>query len=107
MRDVSIIGVGQTRVKEHWARSRRDLAVESVLAALKDAHIDHADAIYVGNMLSGELTAQENLGALIADEAGMRGIEALKVEAACGGGGGALHVGYLAVASGMYDAVIV
>ena len=37
---------------------------------------------------------------LIADEVGLRGIEAMKVEAACGGGGAALHVGYLAVASG-------
>src|SRR5574341_130923 len=107
MRDVSIIGVGQTRVKEHWARSLRDLAVESVLAALKDAHIDHADALYVGNMLSGEMTAQENLGALVADHIGMAGTETLKVEAACGGGAAAVHVGYLAVASGQFDVVIV
>ena len=31
----------------------------------------------------------------------------MKVEAACGGGGAALHVGYLAVASGQFDIVIV
>jgi acetyl-CoA C-acetyltransferase len=107
MRDVSIIGIGQTQVKEHWDRSLRELATEAVLAALKDAHADHADAIYVGNMLSGELTGQENLGALIADQIGMRGVEALKIEAACGSGAAALHVGYLAVASGQYDTVIV
>jgi acetyl-CoA C-acetyltransferase len=107
MRDVSIVGIGQTKVKEHWDKSLRNLSVDAVLAALKDAHVDSADAIYVGNMLSGELTGQENLGALIADEIGMRGIEALKIEAACGGGGGALRVGYLAVASGQFDAVIV
>lgn len=107
MRSVSVVGIGQTKVKEHWDKSLRQLATEAVLGAMKDAHVDHADALYVGNMLSGELTGQENLGALIADEIGMRGIEALKIEAACGGGGGALHVGYLAVASGEYDAVIV
>ncbi len=107
MRNVSIIGIGQTRVKEHWARSLRELAVESVLAALKDAHIDRADALYVGNMLSGEMTGQENLGALVADHIGMAGIETLKVEAACGGGAAAVHVGYLAVASGQFDIVIV
>lgn len=107
MRSVSVVGIGQTKVKEHWDKSLRQLATEAVLGAMKDGHMDHADALYVGNMLSGELTGQENLGALIADEIGMRGIEALKVEAACGGGGGALRVGYLAVASGEYDAVIV
>ncbi len=107
MRNVSIAGIGQTKVKEHWDKSLRHLAVEASLAALRDAHMDHAEALYVGNMLSGELTGQENLGALIADEIGMRGIEAFKVEAACGGGGGALRVGYLAVASGQFDTVIV
>jgi len=54
------------------------LATQAILAALKDAHVDQADALYVGNMLSGELTGQENLGALIADEIGMRGIEAMR-----------------------------
>ena len=107
MRDVSIIGVGQTKVREHWDKSLRELAVETILAALKDAHIDHADAIYVGNMLSGEMTGQENLGALVADHIGMAGIETLKVEAACSGGAAAVHVGYLAVASGQCDVVIV
>ncbi len=107
MRNVSIIGIGQTKVKEHWDRSLRSLAVESIIDAMEDAHVDHADALYVGNMLSGHMTGQENLGALIADEAGLRGIEALKVEAACGGGGAALHTGYMAVASGMCDTVIV
>ncbi len=107
MRDVSVVGVGQTQVKEHWNKSLRELATQAVLGAMQDAHVDHAEAIYVGNMLSGELTGQENLGALVADQVGLRGIEALKIEAACGGGGGALRVGYLAVASGQFDVVIV
>ena len=107
MRDVSVVGIGQTKVKEHWSKSLRELATEAILGAMKDGHVDHADALYVGNMLSGELTAQENLGALVADEIGLRGIEAMKVEAACGSGGTALRVGYLAVASGQFDVVIV
>lgn len=107
MRDVSIIGMGQTKVKEHWNKSLRDLATEAILAALKDAHADHVDALYVGNMLSGVLGGQEQLATLIADAAGMRGVEALKIEAANGAGAGALHVAYLAVASGLYDSVAV
>ncbi|MFN2217799.1 MAG: thiolase domain-containing protein [Anaerolineae bacterium] len=107
MRDVSIIGIGQTAVAEHWDRSLRHLAADAVLAAMKDAGIEMADALYVGNMLSGLLTGQEHLGALIADFVGLRGIEAIKVEAACGSGAAALRMGYAAVAGGLQDTVIV
>jgi acetyl-CoA C-acetyltransferase len=107
MRDVSIIGIGQTQVAEHWDRSLRHLAGDAVLAAMKDAGIETADALYVGNMLSGLLTGQEHLGALIADFVGLRGIEAIKVEAACGSGAAALRMGYAAVAGGLHDMVIV
>ncbi len=107
MRDVSIFGIGQTEVGEHWDKSLRHLAGEAVLAAMRDAGIDRADALYVGNMLSGELNGQEHLGALIADFVGLRGVEAVKVEAACGSGAAAVRMGYLAVASGLLDVVIV
>lgn len=105
MRDVSIIGIGQTPVGEHWDKSLRELAYQALLAAMQSAGVERVDALYVGNMLSGELTAQEHLGALIADFAGLRGIEAIKVEAACGSGAAALRVGYMAVASGLCDLV--
>lgn len=107
MRDVSIVGIGQTKVAEHWDRSLRHLAGDAVLAAMKDAGIETADALYVGNMLSGLLTGQEHLGALIADFVGLRGIEAVKVEAACGSGAAALRMGYAAVAGGLHDFVVV
>jgi acetyl-CoA C-acetyltransferase len=107
MRDVSIIGIGQTQVAEHWDRSLRHLAGDAVLAAMQEAGIETADALFVGNMLSGLLTGQEHLGALIADFVGLRGIEAVKVEAACGSGAAALRMAYAAVAGGMHELVIV
>ena len=107
MRDVSIIGIGQTPVGEHWYKSLRHLAGEAVLAALQDAGLEGAEALYVGNMLSGEIAAQEHLGALIADFVGLRGIEAYKVEAACCSAAAALRIGYMAVAGGLQDIVIV
>jgi acetyl-CoA C-acetyltransferase len=58
-------------------------------------------------MLSGELAGQEHLGALVADFAGLRGIEAFKVEAACGAGAAALRLGYVAVAGGLANIVAV
>jgi acetyl-CoA C-acetyltransferase len=107
MRDVAIIGVGQVEVGEHWDTSLRHLALGAVQAAIADAGVAQADALYVGNMLSGELAGQEHLGALVADFAGLRGIEAVKIEAACGSGAAALRIGYVTVAGGLADIVIV
>ncbi len=107
MRDVSIIGIGQTKVGEHWDLSLRHLALEALLAALKDAGVEQVNMLLVGNMLSGTLSGQEHLGALVADFAGLRGVEAFKVEAACASGAAAARLGYVAVAGGMADVALV
>ncbi len=106
MREVSIIGVGQTPVGEHWDRSLRDLGVEAVRLALADAGLERPDALFVGNMLSGVLSNQENLATLVADFAGFPGIEAIKIEAACASGGAAVRAAHLAVASGAHEFVV-
>src|SRR5262245_31169271 len=106
MRDVAIIGVGQTAVGEHWDRSLAELAVEAIAAARHDAGIDRVDALFAGNMLSGELAGQENLATHVADAAGLLPIEAFKIEAACASGGAALRAAYLSVASGAHDYVL-
>jgi len=106
LREVSIIGIGQTPVGEHWDKPLRILGTEAVRAAMLDAGIEQPEALYVGNMLSGQLLNQENLGALIADHAGLSGIEAYKVEAACGSGAAAFRTAYMAVASGLCDVVV-
>jgi len=107
MREVVISGVGQVAAGEHWETSLRHLALHAIQGALADAGQPRVDALYVGNMLSGELTGQEHLGALVADFAGLRGVEALKVEAADAAGAAAVRMGYLAVASGAVDTVVV
>ncbi|HEX9426553.1 MAG TPA: thiolase domain-containing protein [Candidatus Polarisedimenticolia bacterium] len=106
MRDVSIIGIGQTAVGEHWGRSIRDLAVEAIQKARQDAGVERLDALYVGNMLSGELAGQENLAAAVADAAGVLPIEAIKIESACASGGAVVRAACLAVASGEREAVL-
>lgn len=107
MRGVSIIGIGQSPVGELWNRSAREIAYTAVTGAMADAGIDHADALFVGNMLSGALIDQEHLATLVAGYCGLYGIEAAKVEAACASGAAALRVGAMAVASGYHDVVIV
>ena len=107
MREVTILGIGQTPVSEHWEKSLREIAGEAVFAALKDARRNTAEGMFVGNMMSGILSRQENLGALVADWVGLRGIEAIKVEAACGSGAAALRTGLMAVSSGLMESAIV
>jgi acetyl-CoA C-acetyltransferase len=107
MREVAIIGIGYTPVDEHWEKSLREIAVEAIVRAMFEAGREKVDGLFVGNMMSGILSHQENLGALIADWSGMPGIEAFKVEAACGSGSAAVHLGAMAVASGYMDSVLV
>ena len=92
---------------EHWDTGLRQLAYHALRDAMIDAGVERVDALYVGNMLSGEISAQAHLGALIADFAGMRGIEAVKIEAACASGAAAVRQGLIGVASGMQDVVAV
>ena len=59
-------------------------------------------------MLSAcQTTGQLNLGARIADWVGLRGVEAFKVEAACGSGGAGFRSAWIAVASGAIDLALV
>ncbi len=107
MQNVSMIGIGQTPVGEHWETPLRNMALQAMQAALADAGIDAVDAIVVGNALGGSLSKQHQLGALLADFAGLRGVEAVRVEAADASGGMALRQGYLMVASGAAQTVMV
>jgi acetyl-CoA C-acetyltransferase len=107
MRNVAIVGVGQTPVGEHWDSSLRTLAGDAIRAALNDAGGAQIDALYVGNAYGATFSSQQHLGTLIADYVGLAGIEAYNVEAAEASGGAALRTGYLAVASGAVDTALV
>jgi acetyl-CoA C-acetyltransferase len=106
MREVAILGIGCTRVDEHWDKSLRDLAGEAVLSAMQDAGITAAEALFVGNMMSGSANHQQQLGTYIADWVGMRYAEAYKLEAACSSGAVAFRTALMAVASGEVETAI-
>ena len=107
MRDVAVVGVGRTKFGELWDRALRDLFAEAALAAMADAGVERVDSLVVGCMSSGLFTDQEHIGALVADCLGLTPIPATRVEAACASGGLAVRVGFLEVASGVSDVVLV
>ncbi len=106
MRPVAVLGIGQTKVDEHWGKSLRELGGEAVFAAMQDAGLQQADALFVGNMLSPLINHQNHLGGYYADWVGMWGAEAVKVEAACGSGAAAFRAALMAVASGEVEVAI-
>ncbi|MGB2843785.1 MAG: beta-ketoacyl synthase N-terminal-like domain-containing protein, partial [Candidatus Aminicenantaceae bacterium] len=107
MRDVAVIGVGMTKWGELWEKSFRDIFVESALLALDDAGVDRIDSMYVGSMSSGLFVGQEHIASLLADYLGQAPIPSTRVETACASGGLALRLGFMEVASGMSDVVLV
>lgn len=107
MSNVIITGIGQTPVNEHWDTSLRELAFHAMEAAMQDAGGLRPTALYVGNMLAGQLSKQTQLATLLADFAGLTGIEAATVEAAGASAAMALRAGTMAVSSGMVDVAMV
>ena len=106
MREVAVLGIGQTKVDEHWYKSLRILAGDAVLAALQDAGISGVEGIFVGNMMSGSANHQQHLGTYIADWVGLRYAETFKIEAACGSGSSAFRTALMAVASGELETAV-
>lgn len=105
--DVVVAGVGMTPVREYWDISLRELALRSITEARQAAPTLRPEALFVANMLAPALSAQTHLGALIADFAGLRGIEAVTIEAAGASGGAAIRQAFLALKSGSVQSVLV
>ena len=107
MRKAAILGIGQTKIDEHWELSLREIGGNAAFAAMQDAGMDRVDALFVGNMLSPLINGQNQLGAFLSDWVGLWGQEAVKVEAACGSGAAALRAGLMAVSAGEVDSALV
>ncbi len=107
MTTVLIAGIGQTPVGEHWEISLRELAFNAIETAVRDAGGLQPQALYVANMLAHALSGQTHLATLIADFAGLRGVEAITVEAAGASGGAAFRQAVLAIQAGAVDVALV
>jgi acetyl-CoA C-acetyltransferase len=107
MRKVAILGIGQTKIGEHWEKSLREIGGDAAFAAMQDAGIEKVDALFVGNMLSPIVSGQNQLGTFFADWIGLWKQEAVKIEAACGSGAAAFRAALMAVASGDVESALV
>jgi len=96
-----------TKWGELWEKALRDIYVETALLAIDDAGVDHIDSMYVGCMTSGIFVGQEHLASQLADYLGICPIPACRVESACASGGLAVKMGFIDVASGLSDIVLV
>jgi len=100
MRDVAVIGVGQSTFGKAPQRTADELGQESVVAALKDAGISPRDiqVAYASRLYDASTTAQS-----ILKEVGIGCIEMINVENACAGGATAFRGVWKEIATDQYD----
>jgi benzoylsuccinyl-CoA thiolase BbsB subunit len=104
MRDVFVAGTGMIPFGRYPDLLLEDFVPDAVREALADSGLDpdRVGMAVFGNSNGGRVAGQRVLR-----ELSLTGMPILNVENACAGGGSALHVGWLGVASGLHDAVLV
>ncbi len=109
IREVNIIGCGMTKFGNRSNEGLIDLLKEASINAIKDAGINHQliQAVYVSSMLSGELTNQTAIASALCDELCLVPAAADRIENGPASGGSAIKNAFLAIASGVYDAILV
>ncbi|MBI4129546.1 thiolase domain-containing protein, partial [Candidatus Peregrinibacteria bacterium] len=108
LKDIFLIGAGQTKFGELWDKSLRDLAEEAVGKAIADASClpTAIDAVIVANMLAETTNNQAHLGAMVSALLPHRP-PALRVEAACASGSVAIHTACALLESGRAETILV
>ena len=110
-RGVAIVGAGMSPFGAFPDKTSRDLFVDAFIdmRSSVDKGIDPNDieALYIGNYSSDLFEGQGHTAPLMADWVGLTPRPATRVEDACASGGVALRQGIIAIASGLYDVVLV
>ena len=106
---VGVLGTGKTHHKIQHDKGLRELIVEAGQKAMDDAGVapDDVQALYLGNAGSAGFNFENSIGLMGAHHLGLVPAAAVRVEAACGTGAWALHLGCAAILSGLYDTVMV
>jgi acetyl-CoA C-acetyltransferase len=109
MRSVSVIGIGETKMGRFPERSIKDLILEAGEKAINDSGIsrEKVEALYMSNFNAQFLCGQGHIGPLATEVLGLGTIPATRVEGACASGSLAFRQAWMAIASGIYDVVLV
>jgi len=110
-RGVAVVGAGMSKFGAFPGQSSRDLFVEAFqeMRASVDKGLDPKDieAFYLGNFSGDLFEGQAHLAPILANWVGLSPIPAVRLEGACASGSVALRDAIMAIASGMYDMVLV
>lgn len=110
-RGVALVGAGMCKFGTYRDKCTRDLFVDAFNEMRKSVDkgfdVEDIEALYVGNHIGEFCEGQSHLAPIIADWVGLVPKPATRVEDACASSGVALREGIIAIASGLYDLVLV
>ncbi|MCB0209478.1 MAG: hypothetical protein KDJ52_09120 [Anaerolineae bacterium] len=110
-RGVAIVGAGMSKFGAFPGKATRDLFVESFteMQASVDKGVDVNDieAVFIGNYSSDLFEGQGHTAPFMTHAVGLNPVPATRCEDACASSSAALRSGIMAIASGLYDMVLV
>jgi len=106
MREVYVVGIGITSFSR-LEYPLLEIAGYPAAVALKDAGLEKVDHIYVANMGASRLNHMTGLASAVVDHLSLTPAGAETIENGPASGASAIKEGFLAVASGMHDVVMV
>ncbi len=110
-RGVALVGAGMSQFGAFTDLTTRDLFAEAFqdMRASVDNGLDPNDieALYIGNYSSDLFEGQGHIAPIMTDWVGLTPRPATRMEDACASSGVALRQGIIAIASGLYDLVLV
>ena len=109
MIEVAVTGVGMTPFGKHMDRSLSSLSEAALGDALTDAGLGPADVdvVYYSNSAAGLITGQEMIrGEVALRDTPLGGVPIVNVDNACASGGTAMHLAWMAVASGYAETAV-
>jgi acetyl-CoA C-acetyltransferase len=112
MREVGIVGVGHTKFGKWNGGTFTDMLSKAAVEALDDAGVKTGeghgiDQVFVASMGSGLVNRQSGVASALVDTLNLRPAMAETIENGPASGASAIKLGYMAIASGMCDAVLV
>lgn len=106
MREVFVAGIGITSFTR-LEYPLVEIAAYPAMLALKESGIKKVDHLYVANMGAGRINGQTGLASAVVDHLGLTPAGAETIENGPASGASAIKEGFMAVASGMHDVVLV